>query len=163
MNTIIPAGTLTLDVRQLCSVINEHRPLQRTEIRAIESYTETTGRVVLRFLIFELHREGRKPIWIRLDRGPSGSRLRRMLGSPLAHDIVGHILRCARTSSDQHQPTGIAERGQNVSARIWEVRGPSDVRDCADTGGVQFNPGHRIAGADWLHSLAGESNQHQLI
>ena len=59
-----------LSVSQLCDVIKQHRSLRRAEILSTECYTEYTGRVVHRFLLLELHREGRKDIWPRLDRRP---------------------------------------------------------------------------------------------
>jgi len=64
----------------------------QAKILSTECYTESIVGVVHRFLILELHREGRKSIWLRLDRrsGRSMLRLFRAAGTAPAKDIVGN-------------------------------------------------------------------------
>lgn len=54
---------------QLCSLIGSYTVLQNAKIVSAECYCQSIVlRVVHRFLILELEREGKKNIWIRLDR-----------------------------------------------------------------------------------------------
>jgi len=61
-------GHLKLLLEDLCKVIDEHRSMQLAEIVTTEGYSEWTGTVIHRFLVLELRRVGRKPIWLRIDR-----------------------------------------------------------------------------------------------
>jgi hypothetical protein len=54
---------------EFCKLIREHRSLQRAEILSTETYCKMIGPIPHRFLLLELHREGRKDLWLRLDRG----------------------------------------------------------------------------------------------
>lgn len=42
--------------------------MQQAEIVAAEGYKQWTGQVVHRFIVLELSRAKRKPIWLRIDR-----------------------------------------------------------------------------------------------
>lgn len=56
-------------LQHLCSLIATHTSLQHATIVSSECYWENIAfRIVHRFLIFELAREGKKPIWLRVDR-----------------------------------------------------------------------------------------------
>ena len=90
INTVIFCGVWNMSVSQLCDVIKQHRSLRRAEILSTQCYTEFNGRVVHRFLILELHREGRKDIWLRLDRRPGQSTWQLLLavGKAPAKDTV---------------------------------------------------------------------------
>ena len=90
INTVIFCGVWNMSVPQLCDVIKQHRSLKRAEILSTQCYTEFNGRVFHRFLILELHREGRKDIWLRLDRRPGRStwQLLRAVGKAPAKDTV---------------------------------------------------------------------------
>jgi hypothetical protein len=88
--TVIFCGVWTMSVLQLCDVVQQHRSLRQAKILSTECYTESTRGVVHRFLVLELHREGRKDICLRIDRRPSGSilRLLRTAGNSPAKDTV---------------------------------------------------------------------------
>ena len=90
INTVVLCGVWNMSVSQLCDVVKQHRSLRRAEILSIQCYTEFNGRVVHRFLILELHREGRKGIWLRLDRrhGWSTWQLLCAVGKAPAKDTV---------------------------------------------------------------------------
>lgn len=57
-----------LSLDDLCVIIDLHSSMQRTEIVSAEGYKQWTGTVAHRFLVFELRRSGRKPIWLRVRR-----------------------------------------------------------------------------------------------
>lgn len=88
MNTLLSAGTLVLDLRDLCVTIHERRSLRHAEIRCVEQYRVFTGTVIHRFLVLELHRAGRKPIWMRLDRFRGGGWVKSLVGGAPARDEV---------------------------------------------------------------------------
>lgn len=72
VNTVIPLFvTYTLSIDELRKKILEHRSLQRAGIVAVEGYVEHL--VSHRFLVLELRRLRRKPIWLRLERRPGRS------------------------------------------------------------------------------------------
>lgn len=58
----------TLKFNALCDVIHRHRSLQHARIISAEGYKTTNGVVVHRYLVLELERDGRQPIWLRIDR-----------------------------------------------------------------------------------------------
>ncbi|KAF8309238.1 hypothetical protein DL93DRAFT_2231111 [Clavulina sp. PMI_390] len=67
--TVMPQyGVMKLSLEDLCEYIRLHRTLQVASIVKSECYFEVAGPVLHRFLILELRREGRKVIWLRLDR-----------------------------------------------------------------------------------------------
>lgn len=69
MNTVVPQEVLVLPLYQLCQLILRHRSLVRAEITMTETYAEQIGIITHRFLLLELQRhDGKKPIWLRLDR-----------------------------------------------------------------------------------------------
>lgn len=56
-------------LKHLCHLIDRYPTLRDADIVSSECYTEPIRlRILHRFLLLELHREGRKPIWVRLDR-----------------------------------------------------------------------------------------------
>jgi hypothetical protein len=85
-------------VSQLCDVVKQHRSLMQAEILSTECYTESSRGVVHRFLILELRREGRKDIWLRLDRRPGSSISQLVLnaGTVRAKDTVRTIFLAAK-------------------------------------------------------------------
>jgi hypothetical protein len=93
VDTVVPQGILMMSLGDLCSTIEKHRSLQKAEISMTEAYTQLLGAVRHRFLVLELHREGRKKIWLRLDRraGRSTFGLLRAGGSVPAHDVVSFL------------------------------------------------------------------------
>ena len=60
----------TLNLTELCDVINRHRSLQNASIVSAEGYCRSIGRtrIVHRFIVLELERDGRQRIWLRIDR-----------------------------------------------------------------------------------------------
>ena len=64
----------TLNLTELCDVINQHRSLQNASIVSAEGYCQSIGRtgVVHRFIVLELERDGRQRIWLRIDRRRGG-------------------------------------------------------------------------------------------
>jgi hypothetical protein len=98
VNTVIFCGAWNMLVSELCDVIKQHRSLRQAEILSTECYTESTGRVIHRFLILELRREGRKDIWLRLDRRPGSSIPQLLLtaGTAPAKDTVRTIFLAAK-------------------------------------------------------------------
>lgn len=68
--------------------------MQQAEILAAEGYKEWTGTVMHRFLVLELHRFNRKPIWLRVDRrrarDVSAFRFLAARGTTPANDTVRH-------------------------------------------------------------------------
>lgn len=57
-----------MSLERLIELIDEHRSLQRAEIRSAESYRQRIGGIAYRFLVLELQRQDHSPIWLRLDR-----------------------------------------------------------------------------------------------
>lgn len=58
----------TIPLTSLLDVLSRHRSLQEARIVQADSYQQFNGRVVHRFIILELEREGRQKIWLRIDR-----------------------------------------------------------------------------------------------
>lgn len=69
-STVIPHnGGFGGQLKQLCSLIESHPTLQNAQIISVECFSESIFvRIHHRFLILELEREGKKNIWLRLDR-----------------------------------------------------------------------------------------------
>lgn len=69
VSTAIPKyGVIDLSLRDVCRYIDDHKSLRTAEIVSTECYSDKGGAVTHRFLILELQREGRKDVWLRLDR-----------------------------------------------------------------------------------------------
>lgn len=73
--TIIPAnaGGYGVKLKHLCQLITEYPSLQTAEIVKSECYARRIAslagvEIVHRYLVLELRRKGKKPIWVRLDR-----------------------------------------------------------------------------------------------
>lgn len=67
-----PQGGYGGRLEHLCRMISAHSALQSARIVFTECYSRSIGfGIVHRFLILGLEREGRKRIWLRLDRRPS--------------------------------------------------------------------------------------------
>ena len=61
---------LTLD--ELCQTIDDHNSLQKARILSTYSYVQINARMAPhRCIVMHLERDGRKPIWLRLDRRPT--------------------------------------------------------------------------------------------
>lgn len=91
--TIVPSvGYMGLSIAELCELIEERHSLQQANIVMTESYKQHTGGIVHRFLVLELEREGKKPVWLRLDRrlGKDVSKMSFILASGVtnANDTV---------------------------------------------------------------------------
>lgn len=84
-----------LSVPELCELIRQSQSLQQAIIAMTEGYKEHLGGIVHRFLVLELTREGKKPIWLRLDRrlGKDVSRMSLILASGVtnANDTVSSV------------------------------------------------------------------------
>ena len=71
MDTFLTHGSNhTLNLTELCDVINRHRSLQNASIVSAEGYCRSIGRtgIVHRFIVLELERDGRQRIWLCIDR-----------------------------------------------------------------------------------------------
>lgn len=74
--TVLPsAQILRTSLRELCVLISSHVSLQTAKIVSTEGYAMITNAIVHRFLLLELRRDGKRGIWLRLDRlrGRKGS------------------------------------------------------------------------------------------
>ena len=83
----------------------KHKSLQKALIVSTECYAEKTAVVTHRFIIMELQREGRKDIWLRLDRlrqrNISTLNFLAASGTSLSNDTVStRVLRARSASSD---------------------------------------------------------------
>ena len=87
-------GVLDLSVSELCQLIQQRASLQHAIITRTEGYAEHLGAVVHRFLVLELKREDKKPIFLRLDRrrgeGVSPMSLISASGVTSANDTVSN-------------------------------------------------------------------------
>lgn len=61
-------GVLDLSLADVCNHIDGHSSLRSAKIVSTECYAMKAGAVMHRFVILELRREGRKDVWLRLDR-----------------------------------------------------------------------------------------------
>lgn len=91
-STAVPDfGKIDFSVDNLCKYINAHPSLQRAEIVATECYVGK-GLVKHRFLVLELRRQGRKDMFLRLDRrrerGVSMTQFISLSGTTGANDLV---------------------------------------------------------------------------
>lgn len=68
MTAVPQVGSIDLPLAKLCTYVDEQQSLQCAQIMATECYSQSSGAVTHRFLLLELRREGRKDIWLRLDR-----------------------------------------------------------------------------------------------
>lgn len=69
VSTAVPKyGVIDLSLADVCNYIDDHRSLQTAEIVSTECYSQPAGAVTHRFIILELRRQGRKDVWLRLDR-----------------------------------------------------------------------------------------------
>lgn len=66
--TVVSNGILSLELDEMCDYIVGHRSLQNASIVSTETYGEKMGVFVHRFVIMELRRQGKKDIWLRLER-----------------------------------------------------------------------------------------------
>lgn len=91
--TVVPnVGFVCLSVPELCELIQQRQSLQQAVIKMTEGYKGHIAGVVHRFLVLELEREGRKWMWLRLDRrlgkNVSGMSLILASGVTSANDTV---------------------------------------------------------------------------
>lgn len=56
-----------LQLDELVELIQSHASLQRAEIHSTEGYREWRNAIFRRFLVLELRREGKSPVWLRID------------------------------------------------------------------------------------------------
>jgi hypothetical protein len=61
---------MVMPLSRLIELIAEHKSLQRVQIPAAEGYQQTASRFMHRFLVLELRRAGKDPVWLRMDRRP---------------------------------------------------------------------------------------------
>ena len=159
VNTVLFCGVWGLSVSQLCDVVKQHRSLRRAEILSTECYTESTGRVVHRFLVLELHREGRQDIWLRLDRRPGSSVPRLLLkaGTVPAKDTVRTAFsgdRVINISDNLFLWEGPTRRHKARSRWKCVKRESSSIRNGAYTWRTAALPEGCLRGAQGLQGLA---------
>lgn len=68
MTTIVSHGLLQLELSELCNLIKARRSLSLAEIVSVECYAQRVGLILHRFLVLHLRREGRKDMYLRMDR-----------------------------------------------------------------------------------------------
>ncbi|KAF8316815.1 cysteine proteinase [Clavulina sp. PMI_390] len=68
VHTVVQNGTLSLELKEMCDFIADHKSLQSGTIKSIETYGEKMGGFTHRFVIMELQRTNKKDIWLRLER-----------------------------------------------------------------------------------------------
>lgn len=90
MNTVIAHGALQASLEDFCELIISRRSLRQAQVTSTECYTERNRGILHRFLVLELCREGKKPIFIRVDRRVSASTMGLLFGfgSAPAKDTV---------------------------------------------------------------------------
>lgn len=72
VNTLIDTDmVMNLSLERLCTFIDNHQSLQRASIVQSRTFVEKKRFAPHRFIILELHRYGRKNVWIRLERKPT--------------------------------------------------------------------------------------------
>lgn len=59
---------MDLSLADVCIHIDAHPSLRAAEIVSTECYALRAGAVTHRFVVLELRRQGRKDVWLRLDR-----------------------------------------------------------------------------------------------
>ncbi|KAF8320416.1 hypothetical protein DL93DRAFT_2164033 [Clavulina sp. PMI_390] len=100
-------GLIEFTLADVCGFIDESRALQGAQVISFEGYSEPAGVVTHRFVVLHLRRDGRKDIWMRLDRrrgqGVSPSRFLFGSGTTQANDRVGTI------SPGGYLQTGVAD------------------------------------------------------
>lgn len=100
--TVIPsgAGGYGVPLEHLCRLITSYPSLQHAEIFASECYTKQIVSflgfsIVHRYLVLELRREGKKTLWVRLDRTPDRAigvlSMMRFRGNTKANDVVSML------------------------------------------------------------------------
>ena len=89
---LVSYGVLRLPLEEFCELIRQNRSLQRSEIISTETHCKMNGAIPHRFLLLELHREGNKDLWLRLDRRDRGVPFLRFAASLTtpSHDMVRH-------------------------------------------------------------------------
>jgi hypothetical protein len=81
---------------EFCQLIREHRSLQRAKIISTETHCKVNAGIPHLFLLLELHREGRKDLWLRLDRRRDRDVPLMLFAATLAtppHDMVCHAFK----------------------------------------------------------------------
>ncbi|KAF8316848.1 hypothetical protein DL93DRAFT_2077658 [Clavulina sp. PMI_390] len=68
VSVIPPYGVIYLSLQELCRYVSEQETLRLASIVSSECYSEPIGPVTHRFVVMKLRREGRKVVWLRLDR-----------------------------------------------------------------------------------------------
>lgn len=85
----------TMQLDQLTALIQAHSSLQRIEIASTEGYKQKRNGILHRFLILELRRSDKSPVWLRIDRRmhPDTTRVSFVLasGESPAYDTVHWI------------------------------------------------------------------------
>lgn len=67
--TIAGGSTLVMHLEVLCSYIRDHKSLSSATIQSASTYRQRSSLVVRhRFLVLHLRREGKRDVWLRLDR-----------------------------------------------------------------------------------------------
>lgn len=68
MDTIVPSrGLLHLSLEEFLFLVSEPS-LRNAEIVSIEQYCQSSGAITRRFLVLEIQTQGRKSVFLRLDR-----------------------------------------------------------------------------------------------
>ena len=95
ISTVVPSyGVFSLTIVELQTMIEEHSSLQFGEIIATEGYFQSA--ITHRFIILQLRRDGRKAIWLRLERRAGRSAFNLLLSGGVAptQDTVGILISC---------------------------------------------------------------------
>lgn len=100
VNTVVDTDAVTeLPLRDLCTLIDEHQSLQCAAIVKSCTFVEKKPIAPHRFIVLELHRQGRKHIWLRLERKPeSRAALVSGIGRTPSNDVVSEATRLAGAS-----------------------------------------------------------------
>ena len=90
INTVVETGVvMNLPHERLCTFIDTHRSMQGAEIVRSCTFVEKKRVAPHRCILLELHRPGRKNIWVRLERKPtSGAALVSGKGKTSSNDVV---------------------------------------------------------------------------
>ena len=94
-NTVVDTGiVMNLPHERLCTFIDAHRSMHGAEIVRSCTFVEKKHAAPHRCILLELHRPGRKNIWVRLERKPrSGAALVSGKGRTPSNDVVNTPMR----------------------------------------------------------------------
>lgn len=165
VTTVVSHGVLQLDLSELCDLIAARSSLARAEIVSAECYVQRIGLINHRFLILHLRREGRKDIYLRIDRRAardvSLTELVWASGQTHAQDEVCirfvPLRMRAPEPHETHPVPGyiVAKQGKTIGTWVAKSRKPFAIRDVAHVGRSSTVSQRHCRRARGVQSMAG--------